>query len=43
MPSATAACPPWRRGFQPLYFAISVVLVAALLAVFWLAGSGRPA
>jgi len=37
VPTATAA----RHGSQPLYFAISAVLVAALLAVFWLAGSGR--
>ncbi|HYZ78938.1 MAG TPA: hypothetical protein VE596_16360 [Gaiellaceae bacterium] len=33
--------PPWRRGYRPLYFALFLVLFAGLLAVFWLAGSGR--
>ena len=33
--------PPWRRGFQPRLFAISLVLFAGLLAVIWLAATGR--
>jgi hypothetical protein len=31
--------PPWRRGYRPLYLAISLVLVLGLLAIFWLAVS----
>jgi hypothetical protein len=33
--------PPWRRGFRPLYFAMSLALFIGLLTVFWLAFSGR--
>jgi hypothetical protein len=33
--------PPWRRGYQPLYFVLCFVLFFGLLAVFWLAGSHR--
>jgi hypothetical protein len=33
--------PPWRRGYRPLYLAISLVLFLGLLTAFWLAGSGR--
>jgi hypothetical protein len=33
--------PPWRRGFRLLTFAISLALFVGLLAVFWLAASGR--
>jgi len=33
--------PPWRHGYRPLYLAISLVLFFGLLALFWLAGSGR--
>jgi hypothetical protein len=33
--------PPWRRGYRPLYFALCFVLFIGLLAIFWLAGSGR--
>ena len=29
--------PLWRRGFRPLYLAISLVLFFGLLAAFWLA------
>ena len=32
--------PPWRRGYQPLYLVISLVLFFGLLAVFWLIGRG---
>ena len=32
---------PWRRGFQPLSFVISLALVVGLLAIFVLAFSGR--
>ena len=33
--------PPWRRGFQPLYFTIALVLFLGLLTLFWLAAPGR--
>jgi hypothetical protein len=33
--------PPWRRGLQPRFFAISFVLFVGLLGVFLLAASGR--
>jgi hypothetical protein len=33
--------PPWRRGYRPFYFVLSLALFFGLLAVFWLAGSGR--
>jgi hypothetical protein len=33
--------PPARRGFRPLYLATSLALLVGLLAVFWLAASGR--
>jgi len=29
--------PPWRRGYRPLYLAISLVVFFGLLALFWLA------
>jgi hypothetical protein len=32
--------PPWRRGYRPLYLAISLVLFFGLLALFWLVGRG---
>jgi hypothetical protein len=31
--------PPWRRGFRPAYLAISLALVAILLAIFVIAGT----
>jgi hypothetical protein len=31
--------PPWRRGFRPAYLAISLALVAVLLAIFLIAAS----
>ena len=34
--------PPWRRGYQPLYFAVSLALVALLLTIFLVAGSRLP-
>ena len=33
--------PPWRRGYQLEYLAISLVLFLGLLAGFLLAASGR--
>jgi hypothetical protein len=33
--------PPWRRGFRPLFFLISLALVVGLATVFWLAAAGR--
>ena len=33
--------PPWRRGNQWLYFAISIPLLMALAVVFVLAANGR--
>ena len=33
--------PPWRRGYRPLYLAISLVVVFGLLVLFWLAFSAR--
>lgn len=34
--------PPWRRGYRPLYFGLSLGLVALLLAIFLWAGSHLP-
>ena len=33
--------PPWRRGYQPMYFVICGALFVGLLILFWLAASGR--
>jgi hypothetical protein len=33
--------PPWRRGYQPVYAAISIALFGGLLTIFLLAASGR--
>jgi hypothetical protein len=33
--------PPWRRGFQPVYFGIVLVLIVGLLTLFWVGASGR--
>ena len=33
--------PPWRRGYQPRFLAISLVLFFGLLTVVVLASSGR--
>ena len=33
--------PPWPRGLRPGYLLLSLVLFFGLLAVFWLAVSGR--
>ena len=33
--------PPWRRGVQPLYLVVSLLLVAGLLAFFLLATRAR--
>lgn len=33
--------PPWRRGYQWLYFAISIPLLLGLAVVFVLAANGR--
>ena len=32
---------PARRGYRPLYFGTAFAVFAGLLAVFWLAFSGR--
>jgi hypothetical protein len=34
--------PPWRRGLRPAYLALSIALVAMLLAMFAIAGSRLP-
>jgi uncharacterized protein involved in response to NO len=33
--------PPWRRGFQPVYFLTCAAVFAGLLILLWLAASGR--
>jgi hypothetical protein len=31
--------PPWRRGYQPLYWVLSIAVFAVLLAIFVIEGS----